>query len=95
MANGLYTNSELVETIINDLNTFLKLQLGGQHLQACAVMTGISQRLINLRSTIDNDLKNRDETIEKLKNALRECGHEIIEVSPESYAKEVNNEQCN
>lgn len=91
MAKGLYTNSELVDTIINDLNTFLRLQAGGQHLQACAIVTGMAQKLVNLRTTIDNDLKNRDQTIEMLKERLRDCGQEVIEVPAEQYVKEMQN----
>lgn len=91
MAKGLYTNSELVDTIINDLNTFLRLQAGGQHLQACAIVTGMAQKLVNLRETIDNDLKNRDQTIEMLKERLRDCGQEVIEVPAEQYVKEMQN----
>lgn len=87
MANGLYTNSELIETIIDDLNTFLMFQVSGKHVQACAIVTGMAQKLMNLRNTIDNDIKNRDETIKKLKDALRECGHEIVELPPEEYTK--------
>ena len=86
MANGLYTNSELVGTLINDLNDFLRLQAGGQHLQACAVVTGMAQKLVNLRASIDNDLKNRDETIETLKAKLRDCGVEVVEV--QEYAED-------
>lgn len=80
MKNGIYTNQELIGTIINDLNDVLKLQNGGQHIQACAVVTGMAQKLVNLRQTIDDDLKNRDETISTLKARLRECGFEVVEM---------------
>ena len=79
MSKGIYTNSELIEMVLDDLNTALKLQCIGQHLQACVIMTGIVQKLTNLRGSIDNDLKNRDETIETLKKELRKHGVEIVE----------------
>lgn len=91
MANGLYTNAELIETIIDDLNTFLMFQVSGKHVQACAIVTGMAQKLVNLRATIDNDLKNRDKTIEMLKERLRDCGQEVIEVPAEQYMKEMQN----
>lgn len=75
----VYTNREIIDTVLDDLNTVLKLQCTGQHLQACVIMTGIVQKLTNLRQGIDNDLKNRDETIEKLKAELRKRGVEIVE----------------
>lgn len=83
MANGIYTNSELVKSILVDLNNLLKQQAIGEHVTACVIVSGMAQKLTNLMNTIDNDLKNRDETIEQLKEALRQCGHEIVEVSPE------------
>ena len=59
---------------------------------ACAIVTGMTQKLMNLQKTIDNDLKNRDETIEMLKERLRACGQEVIEVPADEYAKELKNE---
>ena len=81
--NGLYSNSELVQTLITDLNTLLKEQAGGQYINAAAIVTGMAQKLINLKESIDNDLKNRDETIATLKDELRNHGVEIVEVQNE------------
>ena len=88
MPKGLYTNSEIIVSVIDDLNNALKLQSSGQHLQACVVFTGIAQRLANLRNTIDNDLKNRDETIDHLKDELRKRGVEVIESAPDDLTGE-------
>ena len=77
------TNTELIDSIINDLNAYLKALASGEHLKACAIMTGITQRLINLRTGVENDMKNRDETIAKLKDVLRSHGIEIVDVAPE------------
>lgn len=88
MANGLYSNTELITSIIGDLNSVLQAQAGGEHLKACAVMTGVVQKLVNLRQHVDDDLKNRDETIDSLKAKLRACGVEIIEVAPENLMNE-------
>lgn len=85
MAKGLYTNAELIGSVIDDLNTILKIAMTGQPLQACAVLTGTAQKLINLQKTINDDLNNRDETIKSLKNELRKHGVEIVE-------KEISNE---
>ena len=85
MAKGLYTNAELIGSVIDDLNTILKIAMTGQPLQACAVLTGTTQKLINLQKTINDDLNNRDETIKSLKDELRKHGVEIVE-------KEISNE---
>ena len=89
MANGLYSNTELIETLIADLNEVIKQTISGQYLQASITITGMTQKLTNLRNTIDNDLKNRDRTIEELKRQLRSMGAEIVEMTPEQYAKEI------
>ena len=89
MANGLYSNAELIESLIVDLNEVIKNTVSGQYLQSCITITGMTQKLTNLRQTIDNDLKNRDRTIEELKRQLRSMGAEIVEMTPEQYAKEI------
>lgn len=92
MANGIYSNSELIKSLVADLNALVKNELCGEYVMACAIVTGMAQKLMNLQKTIDNDLKNRDETIETLKERLRECGQEVIEVPADEYAKEMKNE---
>lgn len=88
--SGLLTNKELINSIINDLNEYLKAQASGQMLQAAAIMAGVSQKLLNLYRTVDDDLKNRDKTIDSLKQQLRAAGVEVIDVSPEKLEEVVN-----
>lgn len=88
MSNGIYTNSELIETILNDLNDYMKSQAHGQYLQSCIIMGNVAQKLVNLRNGIDADLKNKDETIENLKTELRKRGVDIIDVPAEKLEGE-------
>ena len=90
MANGIMTNKELVGSLIQDLNNLVKEQQAGQHLQACAIIVSMTQKLTNLYNTIDDDLKNRDEIIATLKDELRACGREVVEVEPEKAEEALN-----
>ena len=90
MANGIYTNSELVQTIIADLNRIIKEALNGQYIEACCYVTQAAQKLINLRTNIDKDLKSRDDMIENLKRELRAAGKEIIDVTNEPMKGDQN-----
>ena len=83
MANGIMTNKELVGSLIQDLNNLVKEQQAGQHIQACAIIVSMAQKLTNLYKTLGDDVKNRDEIIAKLKEELRACGREVVEVAPE------------
>ena len=74
MADGLYTNTELVESLIVDLNNLVKTQASGQYIQFCGIVVQMSQKLINLKSGIQSDLDNKDKKIESLKNTIREYG---------------------
>lgn len=74
------TNIELINSLLDDLNNMLKSSMNGQQLQACAILTGITQKLINLLSGVESDLKNRDEIIEKLKKELYKRGVEVAEI---------------
>ena len=91
MANGIYNNSELVKSLIVDMNALIKNEMCGEYVMACAIVTGMAQKLVQLQKNIDNDLKNRDEIIDDLKARLRACGQEVIEVPAEEYAKELQN----
>ena len=87
MANGTYTNKELIENIIVNLNNLPKAMCNGQFIQFCSIVSQMGQKLINLRETIDADLKKKDETIETLKRQLCEAGCNVKEMTMEEYAK--------
>ena len=86
---GIYSHAELIDSILSDLNSLMKYHMIGEHVAACAVMTGISQKLLKLKEGVANDLKNREETIEQLKDELRACGREVVDVPAENI-EEVN-----
>ena len=81
---GIYSHAELIDSILSDLNSLMKYHMIGEHVAACAVMTGISQKLLKLKEGVANDLKNREETIEQLKDELRACGREVVDVPAEN-----------
>lgn len=82
MANGLYTNTELVDTIINDINTMQKELYGGQYINACATVATIVQKLLNLRKGMQNDLDAKDEKIEILKQHIKTLGGDVSDNLP-------------
>ena len=83
MADGLLTNCEMIDSIMVDMNNVLKEQQSGQFIQACCTVAQMTQKLLNLRKTIDDDLKSRERTIEDLKNMLRAAGCETVDVPVE------------
>lgn len=87
MANGIYTNAELIDSLIIDLNELVKDQISGQYIGACTMIHHMAQKLGSLRKTIDNDLRNRDEIIKTLKEELRRCGREVKDITPEELIK--------
>ena len=89
MAKDLMTNSELISSIIVDLNRLPKCLIDGQFIQFCNIVTSMGQKLVNLRNTIDNDLKNREKTIETLKEELRAAGHGVKDMTPQQFIDEV------
>lgn len=79
----MLTNEQLIDSLIVDCNNAVKELTNGQYLAWCAIMTSMTQKLANLKKTISNDLKNRDETIEILKNELRNAGQTVTDYKPE------------
>ena len=85
MANGTYTNSELIDTIIVDVNNMIKEALSGQYVQICYIVTGMTQKLMNLKKGIEADLASKDKIIEQLKEQLRAAGAEVEDMSTEQF----------
>jgi hypothetical protein len=86
--NGIYSHAELIDSILTDLNSLMKFHMVGEHVMACAIMTGISQKLLKLKDGVTKDLKNRGETIEQLKDELRACGREVIDIPANEFGKD-------
>ena len=83
----MLTNEELVDTLISDLNSLLKNAASGQYIQACVIVTGMSQKLINLKGGIKKDIDNKNRIIETLKEHIRNLGEEVTDMSIEEYMK--------
>lgn len=87
MSKGLLSNTELIDSIVADCNNAVKALASGQGIVFCALMAGIVRKLNNLKEGITNDMKNREQNIETLKEELRHCGREIEEMSPDEFTK--------
>lgn len=87
MANGLLTNKELVDTLISDLNSLVKNVAGGQYIQACFIVTGMSQKMLNLKEGIKKDIDSKNRVIESLKEQLRQAGAEVEDISIDEFIK--------
>jgi hypothetical protein len=70
----------MIESILDDINNMLKAALNGQPIQSCAILTGIAQKIVTIRTGVENEMKTRDNTIEKLKNELQKRGVEVAEI---------------
>ena len=64
---GLYDNEGICDLLINDLNTLVKQIANGQYIQFCANVTGMAQKLINLKKGIKSDMNSMREKVEELK----------------------------
>ena len=85
MPNGLFTNAELVDSLILDLNNLPKELINGQFIQFCTLVERMGQKLINLRKGIADDLKYKDERIEQLKEQLRNLGAEVTDMTTDEF----------
>lgn len=64
---GLYDNTGLCDSLLNDINNLLKQAVNGQFVQACVIVSGMAQKLINLKAGITNDTEALKKNIEELK----------------------------
>ena len=85
MDKGLYTNTELIDTIILDLNNLPKALIDGQFIQFCSLVDQMGQKLAILKKGVPTDLESKDKVIEQLKDQLRAAGAEIEDMTPEQF----------
>lgn len=88
MAKGLCTNAELVDSLIEELNLLPKLLIDNQFIAFCNRVGQMGQKLALLRKNIDNDLKNKDEKIEALKETIRTLGGDVQDIPVDQFVKE-------
>lgn len=62
--------TEMIDVIINDLNTLVKDAVNGQFIQSCIQVSSIAGKLVELREKIDDDLSHKDDVIKELKREL-------------------------
>lgn len=71
---------QIIESVFDDINNMLKAALNGQPIQSCAILTGIAQKIMTIRTGVENEMKTRDTTIEQLKQELQKRGVEVAEI---------------
>ena len=64
---GLFDNEGLCDSLLLDLNNLPKILITGQYIQFCAVITGMGQKLVNLKKGIKADMDSMKEKVEDLK----------------------------
>lgn len=80
MANGLYSNDELIDSLIVDCNEAVKAIVSGQTVLWCKFMYEMVVKLGNLKKGVANELRNREETIEQLKDTIRNMDGSVEDV---------------
>ena len=66
---GLYDNEGMCDLLVNDLNNLVKDLTSGQQVQFCIHVTGMVQKLMNLKNGIRNDMDDMRKKVEELKAA--------------------------
>ena len=64
---GLMDNEGLCDSLIIDLNNITKQLMTGQYIQFCTLVVSMSQKLINLKKGITNDMQSMKDKVEGLK----------------------------
>ena len=86
---GLFTNEELIDTIILDINSVGKYIMSSNYVGVCNTVVHIVQKLTNLKDGIKNDMKHKDEVIEDLKQQLRLYNPDLTEVTPKQFIEDL------
>ena len=66
----MYTNTELIDSLLIDLNDAVRALLSGQYIAAAGTVSQMAQKLMNLRAGVESDIKSRDQCIEDLRRQI-------------------------
>lgn len=86
MAKGLFDSQELIGSLINDCNEAVKQLVGGQYILWCATMANMAKKLSLLKDGVRDDIMNKQDQIECLKEQLRKCGRRVDDITSEQLA---------
>lgn len=64
---GLFDNEGMCDLLVSDLNNLVKELANGQYIQFCIMITGMTQKIMNLKTGIKNDMNSMREKVEELK----------------------------
>lgn len=66
---GLYDSEGMFDLLVSDLNNLVKDLMNGQNVLFCNRVSGMAQKLVNLKSGIKNDMDAMRKKVEELKAA--------------------------
>ena len=87
MGKGLYTNEELIDSMMIDLNKSVQNLVNGSYLAWCKGVGEIAQKLIVLKKSVSDEVASKNRRIEELKQNLRDCGAEVTDIPIEEFMK--------
>ena len=87
MGKGLYTNDELIDSIMLDLNKSVQTIVNGSYLAWCKSVGDIAQKLIVLKKSVSDEIASKNRRIEELKQNLRDCGAEVTDIPIDEFIK--------
>ena len=64
---GLMDNEGVCDSLLLDLNNLPKVLMTGQYIQFCTLVVSMSQKLLNLKKGITNDMQSMKDKVEELK----------------------------
>lgn len=76
---GLLNNEGLIDSIIVNCNELVQALTGGKYVLFCSIVVEMVQKLSNLKEGVRNDLQNRENHIEDLKQLCDELTAKLNE----------------
>ena len=87
MGKGLYTNEELIDSLLIDLNGSVRNIVNGNYIAWCKGVEEIAQKLIVLKKSVADEIENKNRRIEELKQNLHDCGVEVKDIPIKEFIK--------
>ena len=87
MGTGIYSNTELIDSLIVDCNYAVKCCHCGEYVAFCSTIVQMVQKLGNLKTGVQNDIQNRETNIRFLEKRLSDLGHPIDKIDANDLVK--------
>lgn len=88
MPEGFINTDQMIDGLIQDCNNAVRNLMSGNYIAWCNITVQMVQKLAALKKGYKDDIDQKNQKIEDLKQMLRNRGEDVIDVPAEELVKD-------